>query len=324
MTTANDHEQMQLRLGLYALGALPDDECLLVDEHLAICDECPAIVAELGDVRAVLDRLSPEDLASLADEFSPARHTDAAPPTLPRQTPRQQDLPQQDLPPHDPRPQELLAHDPSPQDPPPLVPLAQDLPHPDPAPGADPAGPPPAAEVHEPARPNRRRGPVPQSRRPRGGRPGGRPDQHPAGAASAPLGNLRSRTVRLVSSLLAAALVLSVGVGVWLMTNQGSVAVALTGSDTSTATGVSISVTAVARDGRSHVEARVSGLTQGREYQLLAVDVRAQTLPVARWLSSSTDTVTADIAVPIEDLAFFSVVETGGPVVVTVRVTRTE
>jgi hypothetical protein len=349
---ASDHEQVQLRLGLYALGALPEHECFLVEEHLAVCGECRTVGTEFADVRGVLDRLSPEDIASLADEFSPVGVREAEWPAEAwsveawNAEPWDTEAWSAQAWSTEPWSTEPWADDWSADAPSADSPSAAGPPHAWPPAGWPSDAPaagrsvtpraidrePPAPAAKKPAAPalpgQRRRAPkAPPSRpdgtpsRPAAGasrRPAARPTD-PNGRAGAP----RGHALRLVFSVIAAALLLGAGVGVWLVSNQASVAVALTGSDTSTATGVSMSVHAVERDGRSYVEATVAGLTPGKEYQLYAVDVRSQTVPVARWAAStSADTITGDIAVAAADIAFFSVAETSGAVAVTVRVVR--
>ena len=67
----DDH--FQLRLGLFVLGALPLDEHLAVEEHVAQCPSCRAECDELSEVPALLSLLSEEDIRTLAEEFAPAR-----------------------------------------------------------------------------------------------------------------------------------------------------------------------------------------------------------------------------------------------------------
>jgi hypothetical protein len=54
-----------------SLGALPLDEYLDVEQHLAECADCRAECDELSDVPAMLSSLSTEDMRALADEFAP-------------------------------------------------------------------------------------------------------------------------------------------------------------------------------------------------------------------------------------------------------------
>ena len=49
-------------LGAYVLGALPPDERLQFEQHLAGCPICAAELAEFAGLPAVLDRVRPEDL----------------------------------------------------------------------------------------------------------------------------------------------------------------------------------------------------------------------------------------------------------------------
>ncbi|MGH3801232.1 MAG: anti-sigma factor family protein, partial [Pseudonocardiaceae bacterium] len=52
----HDHES----LGAYALGALAPDEARAVDAHLAECADCRREVAELTDLRSMLDSVPQE------------------------------------------------------------------------------------------------------------------------------------------------------------------------------------------------------------------------------------------------------------------------
>lgn len=261
-TPSADDEHVQLQLGLYVLGMLPDDEHFLVDEHLALCAACRADFAAVSDARAFLDRLTPAQAAALADEFSPPeRRQDGAVPRPTRE---------------------------------------------------------PAAGAMAPARP----APAPRPSAPQ--TPRGGPSR-PASAATArgrrdPARG--RRPFRLVLSATAAALVIGIGVGAWLI-SATPVAITLAGSETNTATGVSMSVSVVERDGASHVDASVTGLTKGRDYQLYAVDVRGLTVVVTRWVATEDrHTVAGEVHLATKDLAFFSVAEVAGGVVVTVRVAK--
>jgi anti-sigma factor RsiW len=71
MTRPASHDHVQVLLGLYVLGALSGDERPLVARHLARCADCRAVGAEFARVRAALDRLAPEELAAIMDEFPP-------------------------------------------------------------------------------------------------------------------------------------------------------------------------------------------------------------------------------------------------------------
>ena len=55
-----------MSLGVYVLGALEPDECVLVEAHLAECAECAAELAELGGVATFLGRVSEGDVAQVA------------------------------------------------------------------------------------------------------------------------------------------------------------------------------------------------------------------------------------------------------------------
>lgn len=157
---------------------------------------------------------------------------------------------------------------------------------------------------------------------PSGTAPAGRP----AGRGARPAGSARrgralgGRPVRVVLAAVAIALVLGVGVGVWLTVGSTGSTVAFAGSEANAATGVSMSVSVAAQGNGSHVDATVNGLTAGVEYQLYAVDAAGHTMVVARWVPDhGSQAVSGDIPTSVSDLAFFSVAEQGGAVLVTLR-----
>lgn len=68
--------QLRDALGLYQLGALPDDEATAVERHLGTCAYCLADAERVGEAALLLALLSDADRADLAAEFgSPARRT---------------------------------------------------------------------------------------------------------------------------------------------------------------------------------------------------------------------------------------------------------
>jgi hypothetical protein len=168
---------------------------------------------------------------------------------------------------------------------------------------------------------------VPTPRTPVADRPasGGRAATGPGRRPHRP----RSRTgltgrARFVVSAVAVALVVGIGVGVWLR-GGGPVAITLAGSDTNTVTGVTISVTVTGQAHGSRVDATVKGLRPGVEYQLYVVDVHGQTTIVAHWVAGEGPyTYSGDLAATTDDIAFFTVTQTDGSVVVTVRVAKSD
>lgn len=58
---------VQLKLGAYVLNALAADEEHAVAQHLADCARCTADLAELLDVREILDRLDQQSISRLLD-----------------------------------------------------------------------------------------------------------------------------------------------------------------------------------------------------------------------------------------------------------------
>ncbi|MER7211720.1 MULTISPECIES: zf-HC2 domain-containing protein [Streptosporangium] len=60
MMTCDD---VRMSLGVYVLGALEPEECVLVEAHLAECEGCRAEFEELTGVAAFLEKVSQEDAA---------------------------------------------------------------------------------------------------------------------------------------------------------------------------------------------------------------------------------------------------------------------
>jgi Putative zinc-finger len=177
----------------------------------------------------------------------------------------------------------------------------------------DPALDGPAGPNGEPDRGTGPGRPARPTNRPSTPTPAGRPGRRSRGAGS------RSR---LVLSAIAVALVVGVAIGVWLRSSD-PVPITLAGSDTNTVTGVSMSVTVVGHGDQSHVDASVRGLRSGGQYQLYAVDSHGQTSVVARWVAGVPPyAYSGDLQVSTDDLAFFTVTQSDGAVVVTVRVAR--
>ncbi|WP_326819699.1 anti-sigma factor family protein [Streptosporangium sp. NBC_01756] len=63
MTTC---DEVRISLGVYVLGALESEECVLVEAHLAECAGCQAEFDELTGVAAFLGRVSEADVAQVA------------------------------------------------------------------------------------------------------------------------------------------------------------------------------------------------------------------------------------------------------------------
>ncbi|GII79673.1 hypothetical protein Sru01_46550 [Sphaerisporangium rufum] len=59
MSTCDD---MRMALGAHVLGALPAEEAVLLEAHLATCPECRAELAELSGLPALLGRVSEADI----------------------------------------------------------------------------------------------------------------------------------------------------------------------------------------------------------------------------------------------------------------------
>ena len=62
------------RLGPFVLGALPLDEHLAVEEHVAQCPHCQVVCSELSEGPAILSTLAEEDVRTLRVEFASQRN----------------------------------------------------------------------------------------------------------------------------------------------------------------------------------------------------------------------------------------------------------
>ena len=122
--------------------------------------------------------------------------------------------------------------------------------------------------------------------------------------------------------LTATALVLGVGVGLRLASSSPTV-ITLAGTETDTVTGATMSVGVVGADMAAHVNATVKGLRPGVEYELYAVDATGRTQVIARWLGEDKPyTYVGDLSVRVDKLAFFTIRQNGGGVVITVKVAK--
>ncbi|MDT5024702.1 MAG: hypothetical protein QOE61_1128, partial [Micromonosporaceae bacterium] len=127
---------------------------------------------------------------------------------------------------------------------------------------------------------------------------------------------------RFALAAVALALIVGVSVGLGLATRSPA-AITLAGSDTNAVTGVTTSVSVVGLDNGSHVTATVKGLHPGVEYKLFAVDSHGQTQTVVRWSAENKAFAYAgDVQIRAEDLAFFTITELDGQVVITVKVAK--
>jgi anti-sigma factor RsiW len=127
---------------------------------------------------------------------------------------------------------------------------------------------------------------------------------------------------RLVLAALMVTLVAGIGIGVWLQSGSSGppAATTLAASATDTVSGASLSVVVVGQGAGSQVQATVKSLRVGVQYQLIGVSVRGQTEVVAQWVGSdSSQNVEGKVEVPPQDLAFFTVTQLDGAVVVSVR-----
>ena len=127
--------------------------------------------------------------------------------------------------------------------------------------------------------------------------------------------------VRVAVATVVVTLGSAIGIGVWLQSGNTAAAATLAGSATDTVTGAGVSLTVTPRPEGSRVEATVTGVRPGVQYQLIAVTVEGRTDMVARWVASDTrQVVQADLQVSTDELAFFAVTQMNGSVVVSVRV----
>jgi Putative zinc-finger len=141
---------------------------------------------------------------------------------------------------------------------------------------------------------------------------------------------LRDRRTRALVAVvaLASVVLLSIGAALGLMldggatdgVSPGQIPLAATASDPSTGAGLSVLV--VGHGDTVTVRATVTGLRGGTRYQLYAVTSDGRTSVVCTWLGSPTaQDVGGDLGVPVNRLAFFSVVSADGTPVVAAVVT---
>jgi anti-sigma factor RsiW len=155
-----------------------------------------------------------------------------------------------------------------------------------------------------------------------------RPATRPAAArpeAAGPrpsAGRRRMRRFRLIVAAVGLALVFAVTIGLLLLPGSPT-EMTLTGSDTNTATGATMSVAVVGADQPVHVTASMTGLSPGVPYRLNAVDSRSTVISVTQWVAENKPyTYSGIVAVPANDLAFFTVTQLDGRAVITVKVAR--
>ena len=127
---------------------------------------------------------------------------------------------------------------------------------------------------------------------------------------------------RLVLAALMVTLVAGIGIGVWLQGPGGSLppSTPLAASATDKVSGAGLSVVVTGRVGGSRVEATATALRAGVQYQLIAVTVHGETEVVAQWVGADgAQAVQGNLDVAPQDLAFFTVTQLDGAVVVSVR-----
>jgi hypothetical protein len=122
--------------------------------------------------------------------------------------------------------------------------------------------------------------------------------------------------------MTATALALGVGIGVRLA-STGPTVVTLAGTETDTVTGATMSVTVTGADNEAHVNASMKGLPAGVEYELYAVDATGRTQVIDRWFGENSPyNYVGVLNVRADKLAFFTIRQMDGKVVVTVKVAR--
>lgn len=153
-----------------------------------------------------------------------------------------------------------------------------------------------------------------------GAAPGGRPGRGPGRTRRRPRLDSRARLTIVVA---VCALLAGVGIGWWLPGPGAPVRTehTLVASATDRSSGASLSVlVGTAADG-SVIRATAAGLPAGVGYQLIAVTVDGGTHVVGQWVGTEVpQTVSGELAVHPETLAFFTVARTDGSALVSAQV----
>ncbi|MFD6566795.1 zf-HC2 domain-containing protein [Micromonospora profundi] len=320
MRTGEDNPTAEhATLARYLLGALDEPERVAFEAHLAGCWECLSAAGELGSVTSALPELDVADWEAFA-----ALPPDAVLPSKPDTSTVVPPTTGPALPP------DALAVDaaagPS---------RAVVDPVEAPAVPAEPPSDGPRAEVTVPTqasgradvarRRGNRGGAGPRtvgSDRPAGSRPG-----PPAGSDSRPgrpPGDPRRRRLKLWAGVAAAVLAVVVaGGGVVAGMGLTNSDVVLTANGEAPAQGVSLAVTITTDEGRSSIKVTAIGLRQGLRYRLFGVTRDGATHVIRDWTASSgPQEVTAELSLPVNDLAFVTVGLVDGTAIVTAPISR--
>ncbi|NJC11552.1 hypothetical protein F4558_001378 [Micromonospora profundi] len=160
------------------------------------------------------------------------------------------------------------------------------------------------------------------SDRPSGSRPG-----PPAGSDSRPgrpPGDPRRRRLKLWAGVAAAVLaVVLAGGGVVAGLGLTNSDVVLTANGEAPAQGVSLAVTITTDEDRSSIKVTAIGLRQGLRYRLFGVTRDGATHVIRDWTASSgPQEVSAELSLPVNDLAFVTVGLADGTAIVTAPISR--
>jgi anti-sigma-K factor RskA len=111
------------------------------------------------------------------------------------------------------------------------------------------------------------------------------------------------------------ALVIGFTAGLFLRASGTPVATAAAYADNQ-ATGVSLSVSATGRDGKVSIHASVDGLRPGETYNMFVVTADGVAYFVRQWSSpDGSQVIDQEVGVPVDSLAYFTVAEAAGRVV---------
>ncbi|MET8368331.1 zf-HC2 domain-containing protein [Micromonospora profundi] len=311
-------------LARYLLGALDEPERVAFEAHLAGCWECLSAAGEMGSVTSALPELDAADWEAFA-----ALPSEAALPTGPDTSTvvplaSGPALPADDLAISAAAEPVEAAADPTRVvvDP---VEAAADPAEPSVGTPAGVTAPTPASGGADVARRRGNRGGAgPRtvgSDRPAGNRPGS-----PTGSDSRPgrPGDPRRRRLKLWAGVAAAVLAVVVaGGGVVAGLGLTNSDVVLTANGEAPAQGVSLAVTITTDEDRSSIKVTAIGLRQGLRYRLFGVTRDGATHVIRDWTASSgPQEVTAELSLPVNDLAFVTVGLVDGTAIVTAPISR--
>ncbi|WLS48808.1 zf-HC2 domain-containing protein [Micromonospora profundi] len=322
-------------LARYLLGALDEPERVAFEAHLAGCWECLSAAGDMGSVTSALPELDAADWEALA-----ALPPEVVPPTEPATSMVVPPATGSALPPDGlavgagADPADAAADSARAVVDPVEAPAVPAEPPSD-GPPAEPPSDGPPAEVTVPTqasggadvarRRGNRGGAGPRavgSDRPSGSRPG-----PPAGSDSRPgrpPGDPRRRRLKLWAGVAAAVLaVVLAGGGVVAGLGLTNSDVVLTANGEAPAQGVSLAVTITTDEDRSSIKVTAIGLRQGLRYRLFGVTRDGATHVIRDWTASSgPQEVSAELSLPVNDLAFVTVGLADGTAIVTAPISR--